>query len=65
MQQIILINGGTTFTTHEEYMGFLREFEPKLEKLRKKSWKDSLQKNLGEKYEVSTSARQGLALVGN
>lgn len=48
---IILIHGGTTFDTYEEYLEYLRSCELTAEKLQKKDWKDSLDKELSE-FEV-------------
>lgn len=52
-QQVIVIGGGETFDTHEEYLHFLKYkmiFDPA--KKRKLGWKENLQKDLGRKYEV-------------
>ena len=50
--QIVVIHGGDSFDTYEEYLAFLKEFEVDLESLRKKKWKDSLQKELGADFDV-------------
>lgn len=39
---IILIHGGTTFDTYEEYFEYLKSSELTLEKINRKDWKDSL-----------------------
>lgn len=51
-KQIIFIDGGETFDSYEDYLGYLRgcEFDP--EKVRGKRWKDSLAERLGEDFEV-------------
>lgn len=50
-KQIVVIHGGTTFDTYEEYMEYLRSSELTLEKINRKDWKDFLATNLPE-YEV-------------
>ena len=49
--QIVLIHGGTTFETYEEYMEYLNSCEITLEKLNRKDWKDNLGEALPE-FEV-------------
>ncbi len=51
MKQIIVIHGGTTFDTYEEYMVYLNFCELTLEKMNRKDWKDSLASNLSD-FEV-------------
>ena len=51
-QQIFVIHGGDAFNTYEEYFSALEKIEVNLEKLQKKSWKDSLPENLGNDYSV-------------
>ncbi len=51
-QQIIVIHGGDTFETYEEYLSFLTTFEVDLESLRKIGWKKTLGTELGDDYEV-------------
>jgi uncharacterized protein len=51
-KQIILIGGGETFDTYNEYIEFLKNKEFNIEK--KKKWKDSLQKRFGENFEIIT-----------
>lgn len=41
-KQIIIIHGGTTFDTYEEYMVYLNSCELTLEKTNRKDWKDFL-----------------------
>lgn len=52
--QVVVIHGGDTFETHEEYLNFLRGFEIDIEryKLNKSDWKPWLRQKLAEKYEV-------------
>lgn len=50
-QQIVVIHGGTTFDTYEEYLNYLRSSELTLEKINRKDWKDSLASNLAD-FEV-------------
>ncbi len=50
-QQIILIHGGTTFDTYEEYIEYLKSCTLSLDKIDFKDWKDNLQLELPE-YEV-------------
>lgn len=51
-KQVVVIHGGDTFETYEEYLSFLKSFEIEIGDLKKKSWKSSLQEKLGEEYEV-------------
>lgn len=52
-QQIIIIHGGTSFDTYEDYLSFLKMREITLEDLRRgKDWKSTLQEELGENFEV-------------
>ncbi len=51
-QQILLIHGGSTFNTYEEYINFLKTKEVTLEKLLRKDWKQNLQAAIGDKYLV-------------
>lgn len=52
-QQILIINGGSTYPSYEEFLTHLKNVELKLDRLKpKKDWKDSLQEELGEDYEV-------------
>lgn len=56
-KQIILIHGGDTFATYNDYISALRswpEFEPFPEKHKK--WKDSLTEELGDDFEVLAPA---------
>ena len=50
-KQVVVIHGGVTFDTYEEYLEFLRTCEISLESLSKKDWKDSLELVLND-FEV-------------
>ena len=45
-KSLVIIHGGTTFDTYEEYWKYLESCELTLEKINKKDWKDNLAKNL-------------------
>jgi uncharacterized protein len=53
-KQVVIIHGGDTFRTHEEYIKFLRDFEIDIEryKTNKTDWKPWLRQKLGVDYEV-------------
>lgn len=52
-QQVIVIHGGTTFETNEDYLSYLKTQEVSLERLRsQRNWKDSLQENLGKDFDI-------------
>lgn len=53
-KQIVLVHGGDTFETYEEYLGYLknREIDFNRHGLRKDDWQDNLNKLLGEGFEV-------------
>lgn len=53
-KQIILIHGGDTFDTYEEYLEFLKDWQIDFERIRqrKKDWKETLAEKLGGEYEV-------------
>ena len=51
-KQIIVIHGGDTFETYEEYIFSLKSFEIDFEKMMSKGWKDNLEKDLGRGFEV-------------
>jgi hypothetical protein len=52
--QVIIIGGGDTFETYEEYLDFLHNYEIDIERYKKSKddWKPWLRKKLGEDYEV-------------
>ncbi len=51
-KQVVVIHGGDTFDSYEDYLTFLNAFEVDKESLFLKGWKSSLQAELGEDYEV-------------
>ncbi len=51
-KQIVVIHGGDTFETYEEYLTFLNSFDIDLAYFKKKGWKNSLQEKLGSDYDV-------------
>ena len=52
-QQVLLVNGGTAFSSDFDYNVSLTEGEISLERMRPhESWKHSLQKKLGDNYDV-------------
>lgn len=53
-KQILIIGGGDTFKTYEEYLDSLRKFDIDIERFKsdKVDWKPWLRKNLGDEYEV-------------
>lgn len=56
-KQIVIIHGGDTFETHEEYLDFLRDYKIDIERYRngKDDWKPWLRKKLVGDYEVIQS----------
>jgi len=55
-KQIVLIHGGDTFETYEEYLAFLKSFELDIGRLSKRGWKDGLASVLGNEYDVIAPA---------
>lgn len=55
-QQVVVIHGGDTFETHEEYISFLKNYKVSLEYYKKKRWRDLLQNTLGESFDVVAPA---------
>lgn len=55
-KQIVIIHGGDTFATQEEYLDFLRNYEIDIEryKIGKDDWKPWIRKMLPENYEIIT-----------
>lgn len=52
-QQVLLINGGTTYPSYEEYLSNLKSKEVKLQRIKAaRDWKDTLQEELGDKFDV-------------
>jgi predicted alpha/beta hydrolase family esterase len=55
-QQIIIINGGSTYPSYEEFLIALKNLDLKLENIKPRiDWKQTLQKNLGNDFEVYLS----------
>ena len=56
-KQIVVIHGGDTFETYDEYLDFLRNYKIDIERYRsgKDDWKPWLRKKLGGNYEVIQS----------
>lgn len=53
MKQVILIGGGTTFSTYDKYLEYLRTKTVSIDRLvYGPSWKESLQRDLGDNYLV-------------
>ncbi len=54
MQQVLVIHGGETFETYEDYWRYLENYELDFEKSqnKEKGWKNLLQENLGSDYQV-------------
>lgn len=50
--QVVVVHGGDPFDTYEEYLEYLKKFEVNLEWVRQKKWKGSLQKDLGDDFDV-------------
>lgn len=54
MKQVILIHGGDSFNTYDEYLNSLKNWPVKKESfMPKHDWKTSLQEKLGDDFEVS------------
>lgn len=51
-KQVVVIHGGDTFATYEEYFEFLLTYPVTLEYLFRKNWKETLNEKLGNEYEV-------------
>lgn len=51
-QQILVIHGGNAFDSYEDYFKDLEKKELNPTKLRAYGWKDNLQKDLGESFDV-------------
>ena len=53
-KQVVVIHGGDTFKTYDEYLDFLRNYEIDIERYKsnKTDWKPWLREVLGEEYEV-------------
>jgi uncharacterized protein len=52
-RQVVVIHGGTSFDSYEDYIAFIKTRELTLEKLRESyDWKASLQRELGDDFDV-------------
>ena len=53
-KQVVVIHGGDTFETYEEYLNFLRGYKIDIERYKsdKSDWKPWLRRQLGSDYEV-------------
>lgn len=49
---VVLIEGGTTFETYDDYISFLSSIPVSVEYLEKQTWRDSLQSDLGDNFQV-------------
>ncbi len=52
MKQVVVIHGGNTFETYEQYLSFLKSSEFDFERLKTKRFKDVLGDRLGKDFEV-------------
>jgi predicted alpha/beta hydrolase family esterase len=54
-KQVLVIHGGDTFETYEDYVNYLKNYnftEEKFQKMKTKRWKDNLQNDLGIEFDV-------------
>jgi predicted alpha/beta hydrolase family esterase len=52
-RQVLIVNGGSSFDSHEQYLAALKARDIKLERMRPSAdWKSSLQGALGDGYDV-------------
>jgi predicted alpha/beta hydrolase family esterase len=51
-KQVLVIGGGETFDSYEEYFEFLKNYEINFEKLLAEGWKNKLRERLGGDYEI-------------
>lgn len=51
-KQIVVIHGGDTFDTYEEYLDYLNNYEFNPDGLKRRGWKDTLEEKLGKGFEV-------------
>lgn len=54
MKQVIVIHGGNSYENYEEYLKELKAKDLTIDRLRSVSWKENLQKGLGENFDVLT-----------
>lgn len=50
--QVLVIHGGTAFSSYEQYLEYLKNKEVTLERILSKDWKGGLENNLGGGYQV-------------
>lgn len=50
--QVLVIHGGNSFDTYEEYIDYLKKRPLTLDHMRTSDWKSTLQQNLGEHFDV-------------
>lgn len=51
-KQIIIVPGGGTYDSSEDFTEYLKSFTPSLDSFKRQAWKDSLQSKLGENFDV-------------
>lgn len=51
-KQIVVIHGGNTFDTYEEYLDHLKNYELNFDRLKAEGWKETIDEKLGEGFEV-------------
>jgi predicted alpha/beta hydrolase family esterase len=51
-KQIVVIHGGETFRSYKEYMDYLKAMMVDLGRLKTKRWKENLQDDLGQDFQV-------------
>ncbi|MEA3453008.1 MAG: alpha/beta fold hydrolase [Patescibacteria group bacterium] len=50
--QVVIIHGGDTFETREQYLSFLKSYQIDFSRIAKSGWKNSLEERLGDNFEV-------------
>lgn len=50
--QILVIHGGDTFETYDQYISFLESYQIDLSRMKRSDWKDTLQEALGDSFDV-------------
>ena len=51
-KQIVIIGGGETFDTYEDYFKFLEDYEIDFEEIKTKGWKDNFEEALESDFEI-------------
>ncbi len=51
-KQVVVIHGGNTYKRYKEYLAYLKSKKINLDRYRKGSWKNSLQRRLGRNFDV-------------